>query len=72
MTRWIVRGATRSFRLMSVAPRVRSTCPRLRLLLPAIVIERSAFVINPLNIATVILAVVQKKKEEKRIKNQRR
>ena len=38
MTRWLVRGAARSFRLMSV--RVWSTCPGLRLFLSTIVVER--------------------------------
>lgn len=49
MTRWLVRGAARSFRLMSV--RVWSTCPGLRLFLSTIVVERSAVIINPLEIA---------------------
>lgn len=49
MTRWLVRGAARSFRLMSA--RAWSTCPGLRLFLSTIVVERSTAIINPLEIA---------------------
>lgn len=49
MTRWLVRGAVRSFRLMSA--RVWSTRPGLRLFLSTIVVERSTAIINPLEIA---------------------